>query len=43
MIIIIMGISCYKSGGSIIMAAYYKGGKLIIMSLIIMKIMFVYF
>ena len=35
---------CYKSGKTMMMAAYYKGGKLLMTSLIIiMKIKFVCF
>ena len=36
-------ISCYKSGKSIITAAFYKGGRLMMTSLIIMRIKFIRF
>ena len=43
MIIIIMTIPYYESSKSIMTAACYKDGKLIITSLIIMKIIFFHF
>ena len=41
--IIIMIMPCYGTAESVMMAAYYKGGKLMMTSLIIMKIRFVCF
>ena len=38
-----MTIFCYKSGKSIMMAAYYKGDKSMMTSLIIIKIRFICF